>query len=155
MTSLCFPLLESLCANMYQSIVVGLYSPLPPTPQWFPYILHVCAWSCPILWDPTLYTVRLPWPWNFPGKKTGVGCHFLLQGIFLTQGSNSHLFESPALADGFCTTNATWKASFLLSQYSYANFLMSSLAFVGESKRTTLRWSEATDLERLLCNICM
>ena len=23
-----------------------------------------------------------------PGKNTGVGCHFLLQGIFLTQGSN-------------------------------------------------------------------
>ena len=30
---------------------------------------------------------------NFPGKKTGVGCHFLLQGIFLTQGSNPHLFQ--------------------------------------------------------------
>ena len=24
-------------------------------------------------------------------KKTGVGCHFLLQGIFLTQGLNHHL----------------------------------------------------------------
>ena len=23
-----------------------------------------------------------------PGKNTGLGCHFLLQGIFLTQGSN-------------------------------------------------------------------
>ena len=27
-------------------------------------------------------------PWDFPGKNAGVGCHFLLQGIFLTQGSN-------------------------------------------------------------------
>jgi len=27
-------------------------------------------------------------PWDFPGKNTGVGCHFLLQGIFPTQGSN-------------------------------------------------------------------
>ena len=27
-------------------------------------------------------------PWDFPGKNTRVGCHFLLQGIFLTQGSN-------------------------------------------------------------------
>ena len=26
--------------------------------------------------------------WDFPGKNTGVGCHFLLHGIFLTQGSN-------------------------------------------------------------------
>ena len=25
-------------------------------------------------------------PWNSPGKNTGEGCHFLLQGIFLTQG---------------------------------------------------------------------
>ena len=28
-----------------------------------------------------------------PGKKTGVGCHFLLQGIFLTQGSNLGLLR--------------------------------------------------------------
>ena len=32
-------------------------------------------------------------PWDFPGKKTGVGCHFLLQGIFPTQGSNLHLLK--------------------------------------------------------------
>ena len=25
-------------------------------------------------------------PWDFLGKSTGVGCHFLLQRIFLTQG---------------------------------------------------------------------
>ena len=25
---------------------------------------------------------------DFPGKNTGAGCHALLQGIFLTQGSN-------------------------------------------------------------------
>ena len=27
-------------------------------------------------------------PWDSPGKNTGVGCHFLLQRIFLTQGLN-------------------------------------------------------------------
>ena len=27
-------------------------------------------------------------PWNSPGKNTGVGYHFLLQGTFSTQGSN-------------------------------------------------------------------
>ena len=26
--------------------------------------------------------------WDFPGKNTGVGCHFLLQGVFPTQGWN-------------------------------------------------------------------
>ena len=29
----------------------------------------------------------------FPGKDTGVGCHFLLQGIFPTQGSNPGLLH--------------------------------------------------------------
>ena len=32
--------------------------------------------------------IRLLCPWDFPGKNTGAGCHFLLQGIFLTQGLN-------------------------------------------------------------------
>ena len=35
-----------------------------------------------------LLPIRLLRPWDFPGKGIGVGCHFLLQGIFLTQGSN-------------------------------------------------------------------
>ena len=30
---------------------------------------------------------------HFPGKNTGVGCHFLLQGIILIQGSNSRLLH--------------------------------------------------------------
>ena len=41
--------------------------------------------------DCSLYT-RLLSPWNYPGKNTGVGCHFLL-GIFLTQGSNLRLLH--------------------------------------------------------------
>ena len=32
-------------------------------------------------------------PWDFPGKNTGMGCHFLLQGIFPTQGSNPGLLR--------------------------------------------------------------
>ena len=34
---------------------------------------------------------RLLCLWDSPGNYTGVGCHALLQGIFLTQGSNWHL----------------------------------------------------------------
>ena len=43
--------------------------------------------------------------WDFPGKNTGMGCHFLLQGIFLTQGSIEP--KSPGsqeLAGGFFTS---------------------------------------------------
>ena len=32
-------------------------------------------------------------PWDSPGKNTGVGCHFLLQGIFPTQGSNPSVLD--------------------------------------------------------------
>ena len=35
----------------------------------------------------TPWTVA-PLKWDFPGKNTGVGWHFLLQEIFLTQGLN-------------------------------------------------------------------
>ena len=49
----------------------------------------------------TLWTVstRPLCPWNFPGNNTRVGSHFLLQGIFPTQGSNSGEIEprSPEL----------------------------------------------------------
>ena len=38
-----------------------------------------------------LQPTRLLRPWDLPSKSTGVGCHFLLQGIFPTQGSNSGL----------------------------------------------------------------
>ena len=40
-----------------------------------------------------LKPTRLLCPWYSPGKNTGVGCHFLLQGIFLTQGSNPGLLH--------------------------------------------------------------
>ena len=62
--------------------------------------VHICSGfecllvpqSCPTLCDPMGYIqpIRLLCPWDFPGKNTGVGCHFLLQGIFPTQGSNPH-----------------------------------------------------------------
>ena len=32
-------------------------------------------------------------PWDSPGKNTGVRCHALLQGLFLTQGLNPHLLH--------------------------------------------------------------
>ena len=46
-----------------------------------------------------LYPTRFLCPWDFPCKNTGMGCHFLIQGtfptqgIFLTQGSNPSLLH--------------------------------------------------------------
>ena len=42
---------------------------------------------------PRTVSTRLLHPWDFPGKKTGAGCLFLLQGIFPPQGSNPHLLR--------------------------------------------------------------
>ena len=51
---------------------------------------------------PWTIPARLLWPWDFPDKNTRVDCHFLLQGIFMTQGSNLHLLPvSPLLAGRF------------------------------------------------------
>ena len=56
-------------------------------------------------------------------KNTGVGCHALLQRIFLTQGSKPSLI-SPALAGMFFTTSTTPAGDLL---YKDAPFLMEAL----------------------------
>ena len=44
---------------------------------------------------------------DFSRQETGVGCHFLPQGLFLTQGTNPRL--PSALAGGFFTTEPRGK----------------------------------------------
>ena len=49
------------------------------------------AAKCLILLQPHgLQLARLLCPWDFSAKSTRVGWHFLLQGIFRTQGLNLH-----------------------------------------------------------------
>ena len=43
------------------------------------------------LWSFGWWPASFLYPWVFSGKNTGVGCHFLLQGIFPTQGLSSYL----------------------------------------------------------------
>ena len=47
--------------------------------------------SCSIVFD--FLPARVLCLWNFPGKNSGVDCHFLLQGIFLTQELNPALLH--------------------------------------------------------------
>ena len=51
----------------------------PPLWLW----VHECTLSVRLFATPWLLR-----PWDSPGKNTGVGYHFLLQGIFQTQGLN-------------------------------------------------------------------
>ena len=84
-----------------------------------------CVWvlvtqSCPALCDPKDCSPR-----DFPGKNTGVGCHFLLQGNFLTQGSNPHVLNWQADSTIWATREAcsfplvTWNSSPLLNDQVY------------------------------------
>ena len=56
-----------------------------------------CVLSCSLvfdsLWPHRPQPTRFFCPWDFPGKNTRVGCHFLLQGLFLTQESILHLMH--------------------------------------------------------------
>ena len=77
-------------------------STLAPRPILFLSVVAcgLVAKSCLTLATPRTVTYRLFCPWDFPGKNTGVSCHFLLQGIFQTQESNTSLLcylWSPAL----------------------------------------------------------
>ena len=57
-------------------------------------LLKVRWFSCEVVSDsynPMDCTLPDSCPWDSPGKNTGVSCHFLLQGIFLTQESNPGL----------------------------------------------------------------
>ena len=50
-----------------------------------------CSVLSDSLWCCGLQSARCLSLWDSPNKSTGVGCHFLLQGTFLNQGSNPYL----------------------------------------------------------------
>ena len=54
---------------------------------------------------PWTVAARLLCPWDFPGKNTGVGCYFLLQGIFRPRD----WIYVPCIAGGFFTTKSPGK----------------------------------------------
>ena len=96
-------------------------------------ILYVCVLSCSVmsdsLWSHRLQPARFLCPWNFLGRNTQVGCHFRLQGVFLTQGSNTYLLCLLHWQMDFFTTVPPWnpiyyineilKCGLLFCQFSY------------------------------------
>ena len=77
---------------------------------------------CLTLGTHRLQTTRLLDPWDFPGKNTGVGCHFLHQGIILTQGwpRGSPAFqEDPSLSEPQRKPGAIISFQYLLFDHSF------------------------------------
>ena len=68
--------------------------------KWVCAQLLSCAWLFATPWTVSHQALC---PWNSPGKNTGMGCHFLLQG-FLNPGVEPASPVFPALADRFFTT---------------------------------------------------
>ena len=54
--------------------------------------MHPCMLSL-TLYDTMDHSPPGSYLWDSPGKNTGGGCHALLQGIYLTQGSNPSLLH--------------------------------------------------------------
>ena len=69
---------------------------------------------------------RLLCPRDSPGKNTGVGCHFLLQGIFLTHGSNLCLLH--------------WQADFFTTEPPGKPIWW--LVFASHHSKHSFRWRE-------------
>ena len=63
---------------------------------------HKTVLSCSVVSDSLrpcgLQPTRLFCPWDSPGKYTGVGCHFLPQGVFHTQGLNPYIRDVRVLS---------------------------------------------------------
>ena len=53
----------------------------------------VCVWVSRVQLCNPMHSSQAPFPWNSPGKNTGVGCYSLFQGISPTQGSNLSLLH--------------------------------------------------------------
>ena len=78
------------------------------------YCSLVAQWCLTLLWPHGPLLARLLCPWDFLGKTTEVGCHFLLQRIFVTQGLNRSLCLSCNAVRLFTAVTAEDKNCILL-----------------------------------------
>ena len=100
--------------------------------------------SCPTLCNPMDCSLTgspvhgILRPWDPPGKNTRVGCRFLLQGIFSTQGSNVHLLcllhwqvgSLPLTPPIYCFSYSDFLPSYTIPlSYSKCPFLLELYAF--------------------------
>ena len=77
---------------MSPALAGGFFTTEPPGKLSFTLSVFMLKKSCLTLCNPMYYSLPGSSVYGkFPGKNTGAGCPFLLQGIFPTQGSNPYL----------------------------------------------------------------
>ena len=124
-----------------------------------------------------LQPTRVLCPWDSPGKNTGVGCHFLLQGIFPTQGSNPGLLPcgqtlyhlshqgSPIVQSKWfpcvsATKMTSWNFTIILIIFSFLTlislfFLVYSVVLVHMLQMLPKKGSMKNTLFLRICNLKM
>ena len=95
---------KPLCEGFLKDCSSGCADELEPP------LLLLCSPICDSSWPHGLQPAALLCPWDFPGKKTRVGCHFLLQRIFPIQESNPGLLSISCIAGTFFYHWVTWEA---------------------------------------------
>ena len=116
--------------------------------------------SRPTLRPYGLSPTRLLRPWDFPGKNTGVGCHFLLQAIFPTQGLNLgllHCWQFLYRLKHHLFAHGSVCMSVLFSQFSSITFSLllksntsTTCCFPNQTNSHFLSFAFAQSLTRLL-----
>ena len=107
------------------------------------------AQSCPVFVTPWTVTHQAPLSMESPGKNTGVNCHFLLQGIFPTQGLNLRLLHwqvdsvttdplgKPPLHSNFNLIQKSWSRNCFIRSIIWLTFAKSYIQFY--LKKSSLR----------------
>ena len=75
---------------------------------------------------------------NSPVKNTGVGCHFLLQGIFLTQGSNPDLLTCRQILYHLSHQGSSWILEWVVIPFSRGFSLSRDITSVSCKKGNSL-----------------
>ena len=79
------------------------------------YVLCLVTQSCLTLYSPMDCSPPGS-SWNFSGKNTGVGCHFLFQGIFPARDHTAVSCVS-CISRRYYSTSATWEAQCMCRMY--------------------------------------
>ena len=102
--------------------------------------------SCQILCNPMDCSPPLLCPWDSPGKNTRVGCHSLLQGIFLTQGSNLSLLHCSQILHSLSHRESN-RDYYILSLKSLSNTSTHSVATTIHHPPTAYPFPEDWELQ--------
>ena len=89
-----------------------------------------------LLWPHGLSPARLLCLWDFPGKNTGLVCHFLLQGTFSTQGSNRSLLHWQA--DSLLLSHQGSPCDDIYKQKNYEDHSIKQIVWLLSSHLTSL-----------------